>query len=412
MEPKQPKPFLNQEKEVKSSGLNNAGDVLLSSLPGVDAESEVIKIKTMIMGENEQTRTVYIEYVEFMTVGDFKNKVLSQFPSSTPLKDLRIATAGRTVREPDSTLLEDVWKMDSIIGVTCRHRDSKPPQTTDGAPKSAGIQSEIGAANEKKNVSCTFGSNQSMPIDSSDLNELVGSLVSEVKELKTEVKHLRLVLQKVTHCTSCIRFLHTKSEQPKSSKETFISDDTSSFRVGNDGPVRCTSFPTDMTVGNKPSVGASMQDIDGSIASNLNDSSPDNHPPSSELSSCSAEEERLRVAPQKHILVGAASFEVYVDEEKMISNVRKLKCPKLYACKLMELVFTREECKRGSLSGEGKDSNGNPLQKLDENRINAIHSEIQMRFPKDYNWKEIKNSMNTKCRQIRFGRIKTWKGEE
>ena len=58
-------------------------------------------------------------------------------------------------------------------------------------------------------------------------------------------------------------------------------------------------------------------------------SSPDNHPPTAELSSCFAEEGRLRAAPQKHILVGAASFGIFVDEKKMISDVRKVTCPKL-----------------------------------------------------------------------------------
>ena len=38
----------------------------------------------------------------------------------------------------------------------------------------------------------------------------------------------------------------------------------------------------------------------------------------------------------------------------------------------MEFVFTSEEFKRGSLSGGGKDSNGTPRQKLDENQIIAI----------------------------------------
>ena len=50
-----------------------------------------------------------------------------RFVTSTLMKDLKIITAGRTVREPDSTLLEDVWEMDSIIGLTRRHRDSQPP---------------------------------------------------------------------------------------------------------------------------------------------------------------------------------------------------------------------------------------------------------------------------------------------
>ena len=47
-----------------------------------------------------------------------------------------------------------------------------------------------------------------------------------------------------------------------------------------------------MIVSKNAFIAARIQDIDGSTASNLNDSSPDSHPPSTELSSCSAEEWR------------------------------------------------------------------------------------------------------------------------
>ena len=71
------------------------------------------------------------------------------------------------------------------------------------------------------------------------------------------------------------------------------------------------------------------------------------------------------------VLLRNAVHGVKVNEDKL-KNIKKPNDPGLYACRLVELVFSRNELKYGSYSGEGTMKDGIKLKKLDENKLSAV----------------------------------------
>lgn len=88
------------------------------------------------------------------------------------------------------------------------------------------------------------------------------------------------------------------------------------------------------------------------------------------------------------------SWGVYVQTSKI--DLIKTGQPKLFAVKLFELVFRREDAKAGSVEGKGE-----KLTQLDPNRIAAIREEAEKRFALDCVWQEMKKAIDEKCRMVR-----------
>ena len=107
--------------------------------------------------------------------------------------------------------------------------------------------------------------------------------------------------------------------------------------------------------------------------------------------------------PSKLMLVGSPSRGVYVQTSKI--DLIKTGQPKLFALKLFELVFRREEAKVGSVEGKGE-----KLSQLDPNRIAAIREETEKRFGVDSVWQEIKKAIDEKCRMVRNNQCFMWAG--
>ena len=103
----------------------------------------------------------------------------------------------------------------------------------------------------------------------------------------------------------------------------------------------------------------------------------------------------------KLMLVGSPSRGVYVQTSKI--DLIKTERPKLFAPKLFELVFRREEAKVGSVEGKGE-----KLSQLDPNRIAAIREETEKRFAVDSVWQEIKRAIDEKCRMVRNNQCFMW----
>ena len=69
--------------------------------------------------------------------------------------------------------------------------------------------------------------------------------------------------------------------------------------------------------------------------------------------------------------------------------------PRLFALKLFELVFRRDEAKEGIAEGKG-----GKLSQLDPNRMAAIKEETGGRFPEEGVWPDIKKAIDEKCRMV------------
>ena len=91
------------------------------------------------------------------------------------------------------------------------------------------------------------------------------------------------------------------------------------------------------------------------------------------------------------ILVGSASRRIYLSKKKV--GLLSRSSPKLFALKLFELVFRREEAKEGSVEGKGE-----KLHQLDPNRLSAVREHTERMFPNEVNWPTIKKAIDEKCR--------------
>ena len=78
------------------------------------------------------------------------------------------------------------------------------------------------------------------------------------------------------------------------------------------------------------------------------------------------------------ILVGSASRRIYLSKKKV--DLLSRSSPKLFALKLFELVFRREEAKEGSVEGKGE-----KLHQLDPNRLAAVREHTERMFPNEVN---------------------------
>ena len=103
------------------------------------------------------------------------------------------------------------------------------------------------------------------------------------------------------------------------------------------------------------------------------------------------------------ILVGSASRGIYLSKKKV--DLVSRSSPKLFALKLFELVFRREEAKEGSIEGKGE-----KLLQLDPNRLAAIREHTERMFPDEFNWPVIKKALDEKCRMVRNNRCTLWAG--
>ena len=103
------------------------------------------------------------------------------------------------------------------------------------------------------------------------------------------------------------------------------------------------------------------------------------------------------------ILVGSASRRIYLSKKKV--DLLSRSSPKLFALKLFELVFRREEAKEGSVEGKGE-----KLHQLDPNRLSAVREHTERMFPNEVNWPTIKKAIDEKCRMVRNNRCTLWAG--
>ena len=78
------------------------------------------------------------------------------------------------------------------------------------------------------------------------------------------------------------------------------------------------------------------------------------------------------------ILVGSASRGIYLSKKKV--DLLSRSSPKLFALKLFELVFRREEAKEGSVEGKGE-----KLHQLDPNRLAAVRKHTERMFLNEVN---------------------------
>ena len=101
------------------------------------------------------------------------------------------------------------------------------------------------------------------------------------------------------------------------------------------------------------------------------------------------------------ILVGSASRRIYLSKKKV--DLLSRSSPKLFALKLFELVFRREEAKEGSVEGKGE-----KLHQLDPNRLSAVREHTERMFPNEVNWPTIKKAIDEKCRMVRNNRCTLW----
>ena len=103
------------------------------------------------------------------------------------------------------------------------------------------------------------------------------------------------------------------------------------------------------------------------------------------------------------ILVGSASRGIYLSKKKV--DLLSRSSPKLFALKLFELVFRREEAKEGSV-----ESKGEKLHQLDPNRLAAVREHTERMFPNEVNWPTVKKAIDKKCRMVRNNRCTLWAG--
>lgn len=103
------------------------------------------------------------------------------------------------------------------------------------------------------------------------------------------------------------------------------------------------------------------------------------------------------------ILVGSASRGIYLCKKKV--DLLSRSSPKLFALKLFELVFRREEAKEGSVEGKGE-----KLHQLDPNRLAAVREHTERMFPNEVNWPTVKKAIDEKCRMVRNNRCTLWAG--
>ena len=103
------------------------------------------------------------------------------------------------------------------------------------------------------------------------------------------------------------------------------------------------------------------------------------------------------------ILVGSASRGIYLSKKKV--DLLSRSSPKLFALKLFELVFRREEAKEGSVEGKGE-----KLHQLDPNRLAAVREHTERMFPNEVNWPSVKKAIDEKCRMVRNNRCTLWAG--
>ena len=104
------------------------------------------------------------------------------------------------------------------------------------------------------------------------------------------------------------------------------------------------------------------------------------------------------------MLVGSASRGIYLSKKKV--DLLSKSTPKLFALKLFELVFSREEAKEGSVEGKGE-----KLHQLDPNRLAALREHAERVFTNEViSWPEIKKAIDEKCRMVRNNRCTLWAG--
>ena len=103
------------------------------------------------------------------------------------------------------------------------------------------------------------------------------------------------------------------------------------------------------------------------------------------------------------ILVGSASRGIYLSKKKV--DLLSKKTPRLFALKLFELVFRREEAKGGSVAGKGE-----KLCQLVPNQMAAVREHTKKIFCNEVNWSEIKKGFDEKCRMVCNNRCTQWAG--
>ena len=207
----------------------------------------------------------------------------------------------------------------------------------------------------------------------------VKDLQRQISEMTDEIRKINALLTDFANCKGCIKKLYKATLERDSGVFTVSSVQAAKEERRGTPP---HSIITNISTFHEPAVQASTPK------------------PASQTSSTDVTDQ----VQSKSMLIGSPSRGVYVQKSKM--DLIKTNHPRLFALKLFELVFRREEAKEGSVEGKG-----GKLSQLDPNRIAAIKDETEKRFPEEYVWPEIKKALDEKCRMVRNNRCFVWAGQ-
>ena len=213
-----------------------------------------------------------------------------------------------------------------------------------------------------------------------DLKPTIDQLIQQVSSLTYQIEELRSIVVKVANCKECLK------KQYRSVRDAnFHSEDKDNPTVVK--MVKRTPSP------------------DQAPAQVRGPAPPDK--PNDQISQMTTQPKQTESAQDTTtVLVGSPSRGVYVLKKKM-ELLPKSTTPKLFALKLFELVFNREEARGGSAEGKGRQ-----LNQLDPNRMAAVkeHTERMFLGEDSFKWVEIKRGIDEKCRMVRNNRCFVWGG--
>ena len=217
-----------------------------------------------------------------------------------------------------------------------------------------------------------------------DLKPTIDQLIQQVSSLTYQIEELRSIVVKVANCKECLK------KQYRSVRDAnFLSEDKDNPTVvkmvkRTPSPAQAPALVRSPATPDKPNDQISQMTSQMTTQPKPNESAQDT----------------------TTMLVGSPSRGVYVLKKKM-ELLPKSTTPKLFALKLFELVFNREEARGGSVEGKG-----GQLNQLDPNRVAAVkeHTERMFLGEDSFKWAEIKRGIDEKCRMVRNNRCFVWGG--
>lgn len=210
-----------------------------------------------------------------------------------------------------------------------------------------------------------------------NIEEKVDKILHQVSEMRAQLHQLTDTVRKFEKCKAC------KKRYYKSVDNGDVSFEDKLPRVELT-PLPSVSAPPKASASNSP-------------VTSLTPLQPKTTPTQKQAS--------VVEEPQSTMLIGSPSRGVYVPKKKVEQLPQST--PKLFALKLFELVFSREEAKMDSVEGKA-----DKLCKLDPSRMAAVGEHTERMFSADDNlkWAEIKKSIDEKCRMVQNKSSLQWAG--